>query len=315
MRTRIIARILANADRLPSLPPVVGKLIDLLADEAVTMDRLVAQIKSDPVLTARVIALANAGKYGTQNIGTLEQAVPILGFNRLRDIAVNNAMLEVFAQDTPPGLRSLWLESVAVAVCAEEMARRNGENPSIAYVTGLLHSIGKLLLYAIFRDDYLKLLSLWRGGNGVLHEIETDMLGVDHAVVGYELARSWSLPDIIAEAILGQTRSCEEDAEFMGMASVVHYGVVLAQALDLAQVPENRVSSFSARSLLRMGVQSPEASSLFAKIEGRFLYICSLIDSDKLRPSDGNPPRLGVTAARGTEDQSLRALAVPTPYR
>lgn len=283
MRTSVIARVLANTDRMPSLPPVVSKLIQLLSDEDVTLDQLVSQIKSDPVLTARVIALANAGAYGKQGISLLEQAVPMLGFNRLRDIAINNAMLEVFALDTPERLGSLWLESVAVAVCAEEMARRTGENPSIAYITGLLHGIGKLLLYSIFREEYLDLLTLWERSNGALHEIEVSLLGVDHVRVGYELARSWRLPDVIAEAILGQTQASEEEAEYMGMASVIHYGSVLAHALDLAQVPDNRVPSLSAPSLLRMGIHWPEATELFARIEGRFLYICNLIDSDKVR--------------------------------
>lgn len=317
MRTSVIARVLANTDSLPSLPPVVGKLIELLADEGITLDQLVAQIKTDPVLTARVIALANAGKYGKQSISTLEQAVPMLGFNRLRDIAVNNAMLDVFAQDTPPRLRSLWLESVAVAVCAEEMARRTGENPTIAYITGLLHGIGKLLLYSIFRDEYLQVLTLGERCNGVLHEIEADLLGVDHVVTGYELARSWLLPDVIAEAILGQTRSGEEDAEFMGMASVIHYGVVLAHALDLAQVPDNRVPSFSAQSLFRMGIQWPEATNLFAKIEGRFLYICHLIDSDKLMQMHGYTRRMSMHGSMVSDERALPPFSAPaelTPY-
>lgn len=317
MRTSVIARVLANTDRMPSLPPVVSKLIQLLADERVTMDQLVGQIKTDPVLTARVIALANAGAYGNQGISLLEHAVPLLGFNRLRDIAINNAMLEVFAHDTPQRLGSLWLESVAVAVCAEEMARRTGENPAIAYITGLLHGIGKLLLYSIFRDEYLEVLTLWERSNGVLHEIEADLLGVDHVVVGYELARSWLLPDVITEAILGQTQSSEEDAEFMGMASVIHYGIVLAQALDLAQVPDNRVPLFSARSLLKMGIQRPEATQLFAKIEGRFLYICHLIDSDKVKQVQGRSSRMSVRDSI-REERVLRPLVSSTelnPYQ
>lgn len=272
MHARHLNRIIERADALPSLQPAVVRLVSAMADDRLGLEALALHVESDPALTARILAAANAGLYGSHAVATITQAIALLGINRVHDIAVNNAMLEVFSDcDVPDSLRHVWLDSVAAAICAEEVAAETGANRSIAHVAGLLHDIGKLLLYAVLRKDYLDVLAHVTQSGRSISEVEREMLGVDHALVGSELARAWQLPEVIAEAILGHTVSLAPSVVRSPMADIVNVGMVIAHALDLAGRHDNRVPGLDDETWLRTGLKWECLPVLLARIEGRFM--------------------------------------------
>lgn len=272
-----VAEIAAQADRLPSLPAVVSRLIALMADDRLGIETLAHQVEADPAIVARVLAAANAGAYGSQHISAVTQAVQLLGVDRVRDIAINNALLEVFAVRVPECMSSLWLESLASAVCAEEVAAQLGVNKSIAYVSGLLHDIGKLLLYVVLGEAYEAVLIEHQHGDVPLAELERARLGVDHAAVGAALASAWHLPAVVVDSILGHTDALGPDVVRSEMADVVHIGMVLARALDLAGNPRNRVPQLSDMACLRSGLHWGQCRAALPHIEGRFAHVRSLL--------------------------------------
>lgn len=272
MSARRLSRIIEGAHALPSLPAVVGRLVSAMANEQLGLDALAQHVESDPVLAARILAAANAGAYGAQKVATIPQAIALLGINRVHDIAVQSAMLEVFTDaGVPDSLRAIWLESLAAAICAEELAARTGANRSIAHVAGLLHDIGKLLLYAVLGNEYLEVLAQAAQSGRPIAELEREMIGVDHAMVGGELVRTWQLPDVIADAIVGHAASVSPDVVRSAMGDIVHCGVVLAHAMDLAGSPDNCVPLLDEAACLRIGLRWDQMDALLARIEGRFV--------------------------------------------
>lgn len=272
MPARTLSCIIECADALPSLQSAVVRLISAMADERLGIEAQALHVASDPALTARILAAANAGVYGTQRVVTIPQAISLLGANRIEDIAVQGAILEVFSDcEVPDSLRYLWLESIAAAVCAEEVAAQAGANRAIAHVAGLLHDIGKLLLYAVLRNEYLDVLDQVRRSGRPISEVEREILGFDHAMVGSELARTWRLPDVIVEAILGHTASLGSNVVRSPMADIVNVGVAIAHAMDLVGRDDNCVPLMDEESCLRAGLRWERLPAMLARIEGRFI--------------------------------------------
>jgi putative nucleotidyltransferase with HDIG domain len=191
-----IEQVLAKATALPALPKIVARILDMLGDEEVNVEVLSSHIVSDPAVVARLLAAANAGALGvTGRVDSVRQAILLLGVSRVRDITLATAIIDRFSATPPFDAKRLWLHSLGVAICAQEVARSAGLDVDVAYTAGLLHDVGQLLLFVADPMAYAGVLSLQVERDLDIVEAERDYLGVDHAHVGGELARLWKLPD------------------------------------------------------------------------------------------------------------------------
>ncbi|MDZ4251291.1 MAG: HDOD domain-containing protein, partial [Sulfuritalea sp.] len=187
-------QVLTQAAKLPALPQIVAQIIDMLGDEEASVESLSTHIVSDPAVVARLLAAANAGALGTGGrITSVRQAIMLLGVGRVRDITLATAIIDRYKAAPPFDAHRLWLHSVGVAVCAQEVARIAGLDPDIAYTAGLLHDIGQLLLFAVNPAAYGLMLTQKAARDMDIVEAEREFLGLDHAHVGGELARLWKL--------------------------------------------------------------------------------------------------------------------------
>lgn len=263
-----LAAVMAKAAVLPALPQVVMHILESLADEEAGPEQLAEHIANDPAVVARLLAAANAGAMGhSGHVNSVRQAIMLLGVSRVRTITMATAVIHRFNASPPFDAQQLWLHSVGVAVCAEEIARHAGLGAEEAYTAGLLHDIGQLLLFGVEPLAYsLTMQAKVERDVGII-EIERELLGVDHAQVGAELARLWKLPQSVADAIGGHHGADELDSE---MADAVHIAEVLAHALDLGESPSNRVPDLSELSAARMGIEWSDFAEHFPRIEARF---------------------------------------------
>ena len=242
-------QVLAQAAKLPALPQIVAQIIDMLGDEEASVESLSTHIVSDPAIVARLLAAANAGALGTGGrITSVRQAI----------------------KAAPPfDAHRLWLHSVGVAVCAQDVARIAGLDPDIAYTAGLLHDIGQLLLFAVNPAAYGLMLTQQAARDMDIVEAERECLGLDHAHVGGELARLWKLPEAVADAIAAHHVS-EQNQPESELADAVHVAEVLSYALDLGGFGDARVPNLSILSCARMGIDWRSFADHFPRIEARF---------------------------------------------
>ncbi len=195
-------QVLARADALPALPELVLQILDMLEDDAANVDALSAHIGTDPAVVARILAAANAGAMGASGrIDSVRQAIMLLGVSRVRSITLATAIIDRYGAEAPFDVKRLWLHSVGVAVCAQEVAQFAGLDVEAAYTAGLLHDIGQLLLFVVDPDAYARVLRLRAERDIDIVAAEREYLGVDHAETGGALAELWKLPKNIAEAI------------------------------------------------------------------------------------------------------------------
>ena len=202
------AKIYSKIEELPTLPSVLPRLMHLMDDELVSASHVADIIAGDPALTSKILKAANSAYYGfPQEIGTLERAVALLGFNMVRSLALSIGIMH----SLPSGIRSshfseegLWTHSLAVAKAMERLGRnaRPGETRDHLFVVGLLHDIGKVVLIEFFRETFVQALEeAQRPETALLHVAERGLFGFDHGEVGAMLLTRWKIPRVIAGPI------------------------------------------------------------------------------------------------------------------
>ncbi len=146
---------------LPTLPDVVARVMQIVSNPLTTADDLNQVISLDQALTFKVLRLANSAYYGfPKEITTITQAVTILGFNTIRNLALSVSVHKMLFADKEKSIfsyREFWKHGVAVGVCSRLLARRVGyKSEENAFTAGLLHDIGKSLLDKVDHEGFMQ---------------------------------------------------------------------------------------------------------------------------------------------------------------
>lgn len=201
-----IKRITESIIGLPTLPTVVAKMIELVDNPRTSASSLARLISSDQALTARILKLANSAYYGfSREISTVNMAIVILGFNTVKDMGLSLSVFDVFKSKKPNSafdLTRFWEHSIACGIASRMLARSycsryTGE----AFVAGLLHDIGKVILNQYFQDEFIAMIESQKKG-ATLEEAETGVIGTHHTAIGSWLAEKWNLPRIISRNLM-----------------------------------------------------------------------------------------------------------------
>jgi HD-like signal output (HDOD) protein len=190
---------------LPTLPTVVAKIVELVDNPRTNASTLARLISTDPALTARMLKLANSAYYGfPRRIGTINLAIVVLGFNTVRDMAVSASLVERFNLEYEGHdlMADFWEHSIGTAIAAR-MITRMGNHRTVgeAFVAGLLHDIGRLVIARYLPDEFLEIQEELSKQELPLWTIEMDILGMSHAEIGGSLTSKWNIPEPISEAI------------------------------------------------------------------------------------------------------------------
>jgi putative nucleotidyltransferase with HDIG domain len=201
-----LRRISESVLSLPTLPTIQARLLEMVDNPRVTGEDLGRVIAEDQAVTARILKACNSAYYGLQSeVTSVERAVVLLGFDTVRELSVSVSVLQYFRLDATLGgfdPAHFWEHSAAVGSIARWLAKRF--QPAImgeAYLGGLLHDLGKLILMQYFPKDFTECLLGAAQGQQYLYEVEADYLGVDHAQVGAWLAAKWKLPAAVCDCI------------------------------------------------------------------------------------------------------------------
>jgi len=202
-----LVRLIGGIKSLPSLPILFVRLTALLDQEETDCAQIAGIIEEDIAMAAQVLKLVNSSFLGlTRRIESLKQAVAYLGVNMIRNLVL---VQELFSQCTPEEFREfhldrLWKRSFCVAKLAKQIATNANYSPLIqdyAYLAGLLHDIGKLLLVRALPDSFREIMANTDQSSRSCIEVEQKLLGADHATIGGYLVSLWGLPRVITEAV------------------------------------------------------------------------------------------------------------------
>lgn len=201
--------------RLPPMPPMALKIIQTVNDPNSSADDLAEWVELDPSVAAQIIRYAASPYYGYRGkINSVREAITrVLGFELVGHIALGIASSKAFKvdRDGPLGLKAFWQHALSCAVLAQALARKANNpvllNPATAYLAGLMHNLGVLLIGHLFQPEFSMLNKLVRNQPAEpLYKIEKRIIGLGqaqqvialgHGEVGAILLSNWHLPDAV----------------------------------------------------------------------------------------------------------------------
>ncbi len=200
---------------LPSEPSLLVELLNLCHDDNANFEKFTQLIKQDVGLTSKILQVANSPAYRQWNdLNDIRRVLIVLGLTNVRQIVTTCAIQQFFAKFTKNFSRQvqhIWLRSLLCANLAERFARLVGyEKTGEAFLAGLLHQVGMLLLLLNREADYLPLLDRYYQKTDEFHNLEREMFKVNHCELGAALLETWQLDSFIADALLFQRSPVSE---------------------------------------------------------------------------------------------------------
>jgi putative nucleotidyltransferase with HDIG domain len=199
--------IIASDPALVSLPDVFARICEVLNNPVSTAQEAARVIGMDQSLAARLLRLVNSAFYGfPTKVDTLSRAVTIVGSRQLTTLALGISVVSLF-RDLPPGLvnvKSVWKHSVACGLAASALA---GSAPGVSdgaerlFVAGLLHDVGRLVMYRNLPEFSGRALRQARLEKILVRPAEVRIFGFDHAALGQALLTEWRFPEALALAV------------------------------------------------------------------------------------------------------------------
>lgn len=202
----IIEKILSQLGELPAAPVILSKALRLTSDVQSNIGDISKSISADQTLTAKVIRLSNSPVYGRiQQISSLSEAIKVLGFNQVKSIIITASTAQMFQSGSHKEIaRVLWEHSLATALGSRLIVQKYpGLDKEEAYVCGLLHDIGKLVLLRSVPEVYEGIIAKVKETNLPFQKVEGKELGYNHVQVGQMLLSKWQFPANLVSQISG----------------------------------------------------------------------------------------------------------------
>lgn len=223
---------------VPTLPDIFIRIDDAINDPRCSLADISEIISGDAGLTARLLRLANSAFYNFPHpIDTITRAMTLVGTKQLRDLVLATTVIRAF-QGVPVkqlDMRAFWEHSIAVGVGARILAGHLREaNVEHFYVAGLLHDIGRLVLFMLLPEAMAEAVQHARRQPAPLHAVERALLGFDHADAGQALLEFWKLPAGLSEPISHHHHPRHTDC-YPREAAILHLADVMVNGLGLGR--------------------------------------------------------------------------------
>jgi len=267
-----LRNIIMTTGDLPAMPQVASKVLELSSDPNTSAQQLQQIIADDQAMTARILKIANSAMYScSRKIKTLTEAIVMLGFNSIRSLVVTSAARNLYnTRNSTTGLkeRLLWEHSIGVAFACRLLVQ--GNYPGLAeeaFLAGLMHDIGKLVLNLKIPEDFDEIVQSVYNDNRPFHLMEKEVLGFDHAEVGARLVNKWNLSQVLESTILNHHNPEALSADnplllYLDLGNKLCHkmgiGFVDEPDLDLNACPANKILGLPPRTFDEVAVKLQE---------------------------------------------------------
>ncbi len=249
--------------KLSSLPEIYRQILDAISKPSSSAYDIESVISKDINLAARLLKIVNSAFYGyPSQIDTLSRAVNIIGIKQLSTLAIGVNVISMF-KNIPPdiiNMKLFWRHSILCGICARILASyKNIQNTERMFVVGLLHDIGRLVLYNDMPKEALYAVTKARTENQFLYLSEQDLFGLDHAMIGGELLTKWQMPLSLEEAVKNHHHPLKSNNKLE--ASILHLADILANVMGIGTSGEKLIPSLNSEAWMQIGL-SPNVLSL-----------------------------------------------------
>ncbi|MBJ6724988.1 HDOD domain-containing protein [Geomesophilobacter sediminis] len=282
-QTPSVEELVQDVSTIHSLPLFYSRLCEAIDHPRSSIADLASIISDDQGLTARILKLANSPLFGYfSKIETITQAVTIIGVLQVRDLALALCVMDAF-KGIPKDLvdmNQFWRHSLATGLAARLLATGQREsNLERFFVAGILHDVGRLVMYLRLPDECRELIEEARCGGPLLYQKERQRFGYDHAEVGGILLRRWKIPARVTEPVQYH-HDPPRGGQYPRETSILHFADVVAHALELGNSGEVRVPTLDNAVWERLHLSNYHIAPLVKQIDGCFEDTVRLLFED-----------------------------------
>ncbi len=234
--------------KLPEIPSIVYELNEVIADPFSSADDIAKVVSKSPSLAALLLRIVNSAFYGFPGkIDSISRAVALIGSKEISALGLGISTMKLF-KDIPHDVMNMhdfFKHSLACGILSRILAAHlNVQHTEQLFVSGLLHDIGRVIIYKYFPDQAKSLLTETRSSSNLLFNMESEFLGCRHTHIGRDLFRKWKLPYSLENCTYyHHTPSRSKDPL---KAVVVHLADICAHALGLGTSGERFVPPLDA---------------------------------------------------------------------
>ena len=269
-----VRQIVDRVDTLPTLPDVVIQLNQFLKDSSIDIESIANIIEKDAALSSKVLLLANSSYYGlSSKVDSIFRSIIVLGFNTVCKVIMTASVYQMFnTQSKRSGVDfgGMWLHTLGCAVASKVVMAKNNEMESEkAFMCGILHDIGKVAISGALPLEQEKILTLQKDSGMPLVDAEREVLGTDHAEVGYGISKKWNFPDYMCEVIRCHHQPSVSKTAAL-FASAVHIGNSIAKALALGKSTEPRVTTIDLNAWALLDIAESDIFPIVDTVQNEF---------------------------------------------
>jgi HD-like signal output (HDOD) protein len=232
--------------KLPEMPSTAFELNEIVADPTASAHSIAEVVNKSPSLATLLLKIVNSSFYGfPSKINNISRAVTIIGTREITGLALGLSIVKAF-KDIPKeviDISSFLRHSIACGIISRILAaKKNISQTEQMFVAGLLHDIGRLIIYQYFPDQAMTLLSLAAASDNLVYQQENQILGGNHSLIGQYLLKEWKLPFELQNNIFFHHNP--SDAPDPVMATIIHLADIMVNALKLGSSGERFVPFF-----------------------------------------------------------------------
>ncbi|MEW5693233.1 MAG: HDOD domain-containing protein [Candidatus Hydrogenedentota bacterium] len=264
----LLEYILAKVENIPSLPIILSRIMVMLDDPEAKIADLQYLIAQDVSLTTNVLKIANSAYYGfSGRIKTISQAIIILGFRTIRSLVFAASAYNILKGEVSGyGYKSeeLWKHSVINGLLSRELSQRFGvEDPEVAFITGLLHDVGKLVLAPIVEEHIQTIKTIIEDKGLEFYQAERHVFGFDHGILGSRLLQKWGLPALYVQVVRDH-HSPVFESEYFKEICFVHIANYICYKLNVVSPFEKNVK-IGSYILRNLGMSTSDVQRIYTK--------------------------------------------------
>ena len=232
--------------RLPTLPGVAMKILQAMGRDTPNIGEISEIISLDAPLSAKILKMVNSPFYGLSNkITSVHQAMVYLGLNTVKNLALSFSLIKTFEHKNKSSFdyvqfsKDSLVGAIAAKLIAEKTNRQHGEN---AFFLGLLQNIGIPIMAESMPAQYEEVIMKTKSSTASLHEVESQLLGLNHMEIGEYVTHAWGLPanltvPIGVHHVPGRLSSASDDNE--SLAKTLHLSSLYINLFNSSNAKDN----------------------------------------------------------------------------
>lgn len=267
--------------KLPEVPSIVFELNEVIANPMSSADDIAQVVQKSPSLTAILLKFANSPFYGfPSKIDKISLAVTLIGTREICGLALGLSILSTFDKIPKEFLDmfSFLKHSVACGIISRMLATHKGISQTEQFfVSGLLHDIGRLIIYCNYPEDSRNILSLSRINNNLLYEAESNYFGCNHSHFGKHLIQQWKLPLSLENNIFYHHNPSESQKPVP--ATLVHLADIITNGLGIGTSGERFVPPLDTEAWEALGLSPSCFDIVFRQATHQFFALESMLEN------------------------------------